>query len=768
VRRREKSWSRLAVVLLALLLGCSPAPVVEPRAAAESPAPTASAVAPPTKPSLVERSPAPSPQLRADETASIDRAVEGCIRRSEIPGAVVVVIRDRQVALRKAYGHRRLEPKREPMTLDTLFDLASLTKPIVTATAIAILVQQGKLRLDDPVAKHLPSFAAHGKSAITVAQLLDHSSGMAAVNSLRDYASGRETAVTKVLASKARRSGTRRYSDLGYITLGALVEKLSGLQLDDFARRQIFEPIGMNGASFNPSDTARAAPSDRRDGAWLRGRVHDPRAAALGGVAGHAGLFATADDVAAFALMMLRDGEALLEPANARRLHAARPGKEHALAYSRTRGGYGHTGFTGTSLWLDPKRGSGVILLSNRLHPSGIGDARPLRREVRDAVIAADRAREKDKRLLTGIDVLRRDGFAALRGHKVGLVTNHTGRAADGSSTIDLIHQASGVSLVALFSPEHGIRGEHDEAVANARDKTTGLPIYSLYGNIKRPSAAQLRGIDTLVFDIQDIGARFYTYISTLGYLLETAAKHRLRVVVLDRPNPIGSRVAGPLLDGARRSFIGYHTLPVQHGMTVGELARMFNAERKLGAELTVVELEGWTRTAHFDAAKLPWVNPSPNIRSLQAALLYPGIALLEATNVSVGRGTETPFQRVGAPWLDAAALARALSGVAGLKVEAIRFTPTSSRHAGKLCHGVSLEIVNADAIAAVRLGVTIAHHLRQRHRADWHAAQLLLLLGNRASFDALIGGASVDSIAERWQGPLAAFERRRRGYLLY
>ena len=248
-------------------------------------------------------------------------------------------------------------------------------------------------------------------------------------------------------------------------------------------------------------------------------------------------------------------------------------------------------------------------------------------------------------------------------------MTNHTGRDREGRSTIDLLHEAQGVTLIALFGPEHGIRGAVEEKVADARDEKTGLPIYSLYGTRRKPTPETLKGIDTLVYDIQDAGCRFYTYISTLGYLLEVAGQSRgwmtqpLRVVVLDRPNPIGGlAVEGPVLDSGRESFVAFHALPVRHGMTVGELARLFNAERKLGADLEVVRMEGWQRSDFYDSTGLPWINPSPNLRSLTEALLYPGIGLLETTNVSVGRGTDRPFEWVGAPWIDGRKLAAALA----------------------------------------------------------------------------------------------------------
>jgi uncharacterized protein YbbC (DUF1343 family) len=350
-------------------------------------------------------------------------------------------------------------------------------------------------------------------------------------------------------------------------------------------------------------------------------------------------------------------------------------------------------------------------------------------------------------------------------------VTNHTGVDADGLSTIDLLHKAPGVKLVALFSPEHGIRGEVDRLVSDSTDEKTGLPVYSLYGKNRRPTVEQLRGIDTLVYDIQDIGCRFYTYLTTLGYLLETAAEHRLRVVVLDRPNPIGGvAVEGPQLEKKRESFVGYHPLPVRHGMTVGELALLFNKERKIDAMLEVVEMEGWKREDLFDRTGLVWRNPSPNMRSLTAALLYPGVGLLETTNVSVGRGTDRPFEIIGAPWLDgrrlAAALARA--GLPGMRFVPTQFTPASSTHAKKLCGGVQLYIDDWSRFESLRVGLTIAVTLRQLYPKEWKIERFNALLGNTAVLSALEKGEPAAKLLELAAAELKAFEEVRRRYLRY
>ena len=373
--------------------------------------------------------------------------------------------------------------------------------------------------------------------------------------------------------------------------------------------------------------------------------------------------------------------------------------------------------------------------------------------------------------ILTGIDVLIRQGFKVIEGQRIGLITNHTGLTADGISCVDVLHQAPGVDLRALFSPEHGIRGAVDEKVKDSVDSRTGIPIHSLYGETTRPKPEQLEGLDALVFDIQDIGCRFYTYISTLGNAMEEAAKRTTRFVVLDRPNPIGgTAVEGPVADSDRLSFTAWHPIPVRHGMTVGEIARMFNAERRIGAALSVVRCEGWRRADWFDSTGLTWTNPSPNMRSLTEATLYPGIGLLETTNISVGRGTDTPFEAIGAPWMNGQLLAstlrrRSLPGVAFIP---IRFTPRSSVHAGTECGGINILTTDRQRFQCLRTGIEIACAIRDLFPKDWTVAGYDRLLVNRKVFDAFRAGAAPDRLEAMWMPELTRFRATRAAYLLY
>ena len=372
--------------------------------------------------------------------------------------------------------------------------------------------------------------------------------------------------------------------------------------------------------------------------------------------------------------------------------------------------------------------------------------------------------------VLDGIDVLARDGFAALRGMKIGLVTNQTGIDRQRRTTIDLLHDAPGVQLVALFSPEHGIRGIADEKVADSRDARTGLPIHSLYGETRAPTAEQLAGLDALVFDIQDIGCRFYTFISTLGECLTAAAGAGKKFIVLDRPNPItGARVEGPVLAGPR-SFTAWHELPVRHGMTVGELARLFAADRAPKAGLTVIACEGWTRGMWFDATAQPWVDPSPNMRSLTAAALYPGVGLLEFCNVSVGRGTDRPFEFLGAPYIDDRALVAAINAAAlpGLAAIPVRFTPRASAFSGRECGGVQFIITDREIFRPLDLGIVLATALQRLYPGDLKIERLSKLLAHPPTLEAIRAGKSLAEVQALWTADRAAFDARREAFLLY
>jgi len=801
---------------------------------------------------LIEAKPE-SVGMSSERLAKIDEAVLESISRKETPGAVVLVARKGRVVFRKAFGDRAIEPKREPMTVDTIFDLASLTKIVATATSMMILVERGKVSLADPVALYIPEFGKFGKERVTVEQLMTHRAGLPPDNEIADYVGKTVDPMRQIYDLRpSYEPGTRFvYSDVGFIVAAEIVRRVSGERIESFARRNVFDPLGMKDTRFNDVEVAklaplirqllnerpqgdfsyevfefmdcvdRTAPTENREGRWMRGEVHDPRSYEMGGVAGHAGLFSTADDLANFCQMILNKGEyngvRILAPYSVERMVSAQSlptsqmrgiGWDINTSYSSNRGDlfpvgtFGHTGFTGTSLWLDPAAESFVVLLTNRVHPNGKGDVTRLRSFVASIVAGAitepphapvfehlkspptyvDAPRAVVTRsvptgplhpVLTGIDVIERDGFKQLEGRRVGLITNHTGRDGKGRSTIDVLAAAKNLKLVALFSPEHGLRGIEDTHVGDTRDEKTGLPVYSLYERERRrPTAEMLKDIDTLVFDIQDVGARFYTYTTTCGYALEEAAKNKIKFVVLDRPNPInGYEIEGPVTDTEFiNQFISYHSVPVRYGMTIGELAMLFNSERKINADLTVIKMEGWRRADYYDGTALTWVNPSPNMRNLTEALLYPGIGLLETTNLSVGRGTDTPFELIGAPWVNGSNLAEALNraGLAGVRFVPVRFTPKSSKFANEECGGVNIVVTDRGSFHTVATGIEIAYQLNRLHPGVWKVDDYLRLLVNRAALAALKAGKTPSEISATWQAGLAEFASIRKKYLIY
>lgn len=758
--------------------------------------PTASETAAPTASASAEPDAGASIPIAVD-AGMIDAAAGGAVARNEVPGAVVAVVHGGRVTLQKAYGFRSKEPDERVMTLDTVFDLASLTKVVATAPSIMLLASQGKLSISDPVVKHLPSFGKNGKERITIEHLLLHTSGLVADNSIGDYKGGREAALRAIDALPLMSEPGERfgYSDVGYIVLGELVEIVSGKPLDAFARESFFEPLGMRDTGFRPSAAlaARTAPTEPRDGTMLVGEVHDPRAHLLGGVAGHAGLFSTGPDLARFVTMLLgrgkQDGREILATPTLLRMtepHDLPGGAKRTLGFDVRPGfvggsGYGHTGFTGTSMWIDPGTDTGIVLLTSRLHPDGRGEVNRIRREVSAAVArlrvgpaptaAPVAPASRPGAVRVGIDVLEQDGFAALRGRKIGLITNQSGVDHAGRSTIDVLHGAPDVTLVALFSPEHGLRGASDGRVSDALDPKTRLPIYSLYGARMKPTAAQLAGIDTLVFDLQDAGARFYTFATTLGYLLEVAAEQKKRVVVLDRPNPTGGlSVEGPVLEPGRASFTEYHPIPLRHGMTLGELAQLFNTERKIGADLIVVRMEGWKREQTFDRTGLTWVSPSPSMLRVDETLLYPGVALMDGTNLSVGRGTDRPFEQVGAPFVDGIRLAHDLTE---LRLPAVRFapvsfTPRSGVHANERCEGVMIGITDRSKVEPVRTGIAIAQALARIHPGEVDLSSMRRMIGHEPTYLAVVRQDKLESIVAGWQSDVEAFGAVRKKYLLY
>jgi uncharacterized protein YbbC (DUF1343 family)/CubicO group peptidase (beta-lactamase class C family) len=751
---------------------------------------------------------------------AFDPIVDQAVKEGLIPGAVLVVGHDGQVVFRKAYGERALIPSREAMTVDTIFDAASLTKVIATTSSIMKLFEQGMIRLNDPVTKYLPEFQG-GHSEITIRNLMTHFSGLRPDLDLQPAWSGYETGIQRALIDKpAGPPGVRFvYSDINFILLGEIVRRLSGESLEDFARKNVFEPLGMHETMFRPpaSLRPRIAPTELEPatGHPLRGVVHDDTSRFMGGVAGHAGLFTTADDLAKFAQMMLDRGlangtrlfsAATIEKFTTPQSPADQPilrglGWDIDSPYSSNRGdlfpigSYGHTGFTGTSLWIDPTSRSYVILLTNSVHPHRGKSLNSLRGRVATLAAASfgittpgvtltgydetlvgpglHRVVEPRADVMTGLDVLAEENFRSLAGKRIGLITNHTGLSRDGKRNVDLM-LAAGIHIAALFSPEHGLTGSEDrENVSDTRDAASGLPVISLYeGPRRRMTPQMLEGIDDVVFDIQDVGARFYTYSCTMLSSMEEAAKKHIPFYVLDRPDPItGVHVEGPLLDRDLESFVGCMEIPLRHGMTFGELAGLINGERNLGLNLHVIQMRGWNRGDWLDSTDLPWVNPSPNMRSLNAATLYPGVAMIEAsTNYSVGRGTDAPFEQVGADWIHGRELAAFLNGryIPGVRVYPTRFRPSNSNFSGQTIEGVRFVITDRNAFDSTRFGLELGYALEKLYpgKVPWDTNRFLI--GNQEVIAACKSAVDPRTTVQKMEDTLAAFMKRREKYLLY
>ncbi len=754
-----------------------------------------------------------------DARPALDAQVEQAIHDKLIPGAVLLIGHNGQIVYRKAYGSRALVPAVEPMTLDTIFDAASLTKVVATTSSIMQLFERGKLRVNDRVTQYLPEFQG-GRSDITVRDLLTHFSGLRPDLDLQPAWSGYETGIHRALIDKpASPPGMRFvYSDINFILLGEIVHRITGQLVSDYAREHIFRPLGMKESMFTPpaSLRPRIAPTEVEQGQVVRGVVHDPTARYMGGVAGHAGLFTTASDLARFAQTMLNRGISSNgvrvfspltvqkfttpeTPANQPILRGFGWDIDSPLSSNRGElfpiGSYGHTGFTGTSLWIDPSTNTYVILLANSVHPSRGKNLSPLRGKIATIAAAAfgadaqkvvltgynesivgaglRRVVARNGEVATGLDVLAEQGFAPLKGKRIGLFTNHTGLSRDGRRNIDLMIEA-GLKVTALFSPEHGIAGTEDnDKIQDSTDPATGIPVHSLYqANRRRLTAEMLKDVDALVYDIQDVGARFYTYSCTLRYALEEAAKHHREFYVLDRPNPItGVHVEGPVLDKDLESFVGCFAMPLRHGMTFGELAQMMNGELKLGLKLRVVPVRGWQRGDWFDSTGLTWTDPSPNMRSLTAATLYNGVAMLEAAkNYSVGRGTDAPFEQIGADWIRGAELAKFLNSryIPGIRFYATRFRPNSSNFSGKTIEGVRFLITDREAFDSVRAGLEIAFALDKLYPGKMDYDRSRYLIGNHKTIEAIKSGRDPRNIAQEFEDDVRAYLTRRAPYLIY
>jgi uncharacterized protein YbbC (DUF1343 family)/CubicO group peptidase (beta-lactamase class C family) len=728
---------------------------------------------------------------RQGQFADVDGLLESYKERGAFPGGVLAVGYQGTLLHLHAFGNLSYDPDSPAVTARTLYDLASLTKVVATTTMAMILVDEGRLDLDRKVRDFLPGFQGPEKDAVTVRHLLTHSSGLPAVAPLFKEIRGREAYLERIQAMDLEYPpGSRStYSDLGVILLGEILERIAGQPLETFTRERVFEPLGMRDTLFNPPAELRSRIAPTEQDPWrgrrVLGEVHDENAFAMGGVAPHAGLFGAASDLARFAQMMLDGGIVSRETIALFTRRAGIPHSDRALGWDTksaqgssagtlfSANSFGHTGFTGTSIWIDPERQLYVSLLTNRVHPTRennlIREARPA---VADAVVralglpAAGPVRVGLERIET----------AAFRGKRMGLIVHAASVTADGRHAVDVFRDQK-LTVTRLFSPEHGLRGQASAGEKVESDEASDLPVVSLYGEHRKPRPEDLKDLDALVFDLQDAGVRFYTYVSTLILALEAAAEAGIDFVVLDRPNPLGGeRIAGPV--SAPRgvvpeSFLNLAPGPLVHGLTLGEMARYVNARLDRPARLTVIPMEGWHRRMTWADTGRPWVPPSPNLRRAEAALAYPGTALVEGTNVTEGRGTESPFLLLGAPWLDPSAI---MVSVPGFQVEPVTFTPRPSpaapqpKHQDQECRGLRVRVTDPALAEPYRLGVTLLAVLSRQPGFEWRedGDALTRLVGSPRPVEALRSGKTVEEILAADAAGHAAWREDRRPALLY
>ncbi|MFZ0707896.1 MAG: serine hydrolase [Candidatus Korobacteraceae bacterium] len=758
---------------------------------------------------------APAAKPAPDRFQPLDLILQTAVVNKLTPGVVCIVGHNGAVIYRKAFGFRSVNPMLETMTVDTVFDMASLTKVMATTGSILRMVQLGQIKLNDPVAKYIPDFAQNGKEDVTIRQLLTHYSGLRADLDLRPTWSGMEEGYRRANAEKLINppGSTFLYSDINFIVLGELVQKVGGITLNQYAETFIFGPLGMNTTRFLPplAWLARTAPTqvNEKTGEVLRAVVHDPTARAMGGVAGHAGLFSTADDTAKFAQAMLNGGapvwsreivEKMTTPQQPPNLTVVRGlGWDIDSPFSSNRGdllpvgSYGHTGFTGTSLWIDPTTDSYIILLTNAVHLKG-GTVIALRTEVATAVAsilnlsvpqeqkyrlsritgynevaaASRRIVARNGRVLLGIDELESSDFEALRQFgtnkpRIGLLTNQAAVDSLGHRTIDVLAHGSGLHLAGVFD----VDGAESAA---SKDPATGVPVYGLGGDQagSRPSIDALRNFDVIVVDVQDTGARVSPLTLDLAAFLDTAAKAGKPVVILDRPNPLnGAYVQGPVVDAGHA---GYQSLPPRHGLTVAELAKLLNAERNINAKLTVVPMKGWIRGDWFDSTGLLWVNPAPDIKDVQQMLLYSGVALLEGTDISIRKGANSAYEMLGAPWIHAVEFAEYLNErkIEGVRFLPVQFTPALGKHARQQCGGVNIMVIDRETLDPAELGIELAAALHKLYPKDFDMTRLSDSLGNQSVVQALQNGEDPRRIADDWRDGLDQFMQVRAKYLIY
>ncbi len=743
---------------------------------------------------------------------SVNGVLKSATRKKRVPGGVALVNWRGEDVFKKSFGSASLSDKRVPMRDNHRFDVASLTKVVATITSVLILEEQGKIGLDDPVSKHLTAFKEADKKTITVRHCLTHTSGLPGFRRYYTEMKGRKAYLKAISSEKLSFApGSKHgYSDLGFILLGFLVEEVSGETLDSFTRDHIFKPLGMKNTGFRPVGAKAASAKEFAATEFCKwreklmvGEVHDENAYALGGVAGHAGLFSTADDLSKFGQMLLQKGEwgggRILSPGSVALLNRAQvpdieplqgfgwrlcPQEQSDSGFLGSPRSFGHTGFTGTSLWLDPDNQMVAVLLTNGIHPDRTkGDIGKVRLDFHRAITRAMGERV-GPRVKTGLDILEAKKFKPLSGRRVAVVTNQTAINAHGEHLLDLLKEYPAIEVTAIFGPEHGVRG-NVEAGAKVEDSAAdSIPVYSLYGKNRKPTEEMGETFDLVLYDIQDVGARFYTYIWTLMSMMQFCAETGKPLIVIDRPNPLGGlKVEGPVLDERFASFVGMKPIALRYGLTIGELAVLFNKQGWLGdglkAKLKVIKMKGWGRSMLFPDTGLPWVPPSPNMPSWDTAMVYPGTCMFEGVSWSEGRGLTVPFETVGGPVVDSEKLAAELGelGLPGCTFLPVSFTPRSlpgvvsePKHKDKECGGVFIRVDDPETFQPVKTGLAILTTLKNSYPDShkWRTSHFDRLMGTdkvRLSIDA---GADPNQISASWEADLKDFNEIREEVMLY
>lgn len=716
--------------------------------------------------------------------ASLERAVS----ESGAPGAVLLVGDRNETHLHVATGLRLRTPRIEPARTDTLYDIASLTKVVATATCVMMLRDEGHFRLEDSIADFVPIPAFKDMSIIS---LLTHTSGLTAVEPYYEWASSLDEMLLRYAHEgiKDPPGVIHRYSDVGYMLLGKLVELVAGDSLKRFCTDRIFRPLGMRRTAFKPPRRWAGNCAGTEDSAWrgrvMIGQVHDENAYAVGGVSGHAGLFSTSADLARFARALL-NGELVKQSTLEEMTRLATvplypwqglgwemdPWASKKKGFLPSRCAFGHTGWTGTSMWLDGDTGFFTILLSNTCHPSREKmESEWLRRTVHRAIASEFYSTATNSH--SGLDRLVRENFAPIEGKRIAVLTNSAAVDQLGRPILDVIAMAQEVTVAMIYSPEHGFRIDA-EAGQKVASEGGAVPIVSLYGSRKAPLPDELGEIELFVVDLQDVGSRYYTYMATMRRCLVACARARVPVLILDRLNPIGGvALEGPIATDTSHD-VSYAAIPVRHGMTPGELAEYFVADDAslLSLDLTINRLDNWQPPHLFNECSLPWVAPSPNIPTPETALLYVGMCLFEGVNLNEGRGSDTPFAVIGAPWLDAQSIIDSIEegDYEGCELEATVYTPlsipgkaTHPEYEDEECSGIRIHVRHPKSVRAFTLAVALLKAIRSHHSAEFEW---------KHSFDVLAGGPdlrrqiegndSAQSVIRRYSPALATFDARR------